>query len=78
MVIHRSLADSAPPGVYGILAGIMHKRVDRSSEARFVSPAFHTAFSRSADPQPDEGAPSLYNFNITHCFTPETNNSIHY
>lgn len=56
----------------------MHKRVDRSSEARFVSPAVHTAFARTAEPQPDEGAPSHYKFDITHCFTPKTNNSIHY
>lgn len=78
VVIHRALEDSPPPGVYGIPAGIMHKRVNRTSEARFVSPAVHTAYARITDPRPDEGAPSLYRFNITHCFTPETNNSIHY
>lgn len=78
VVIRRSLEDSAPPGVYGIPAGIMDKRVDRSSEACFLSPAVHIAFARLTDRAPDKGKPSLYKFNITHCFTPETNNSIHY
>jgi hypothetical protein len=27
---------------------------------------------------PDPGQPTLYKYNITHVFTPETNNSIHY
>ena len=78
VVINRRLENSPPPGVYGIPAGIMHKRVDRTSEARFVSPAVHTAYARIHDPAPDAGAPGLYKFNISHCFTPETNNTIHY
>jgi vanillate O-demethylase monooxygenase subunit len=56
----------------------MHKRVDRTSEARFVSPAIHTAFARVRVNAPDPGQPILYRYNITHVFTPETNNSIHY
>ncbi len=28
--------------------------------------------------EPDAGKPELYRYNITHVFTPETNNSIHY
>lgn len=78
VVIRRELKDCAPPGVYGEPAQIMHKRIDRSSEARFVSPAVHTAFARIGDHNPDPGAPELYRYNITHCFTPETNTSIHY
>lgn len=78
VVIRRELKDAAPPGVYGKPANIMHKRVDRASEARFVSPALHTAFARVRDGAPDPGQPSLYRYNITHVFTPETNNSIHY
>jgi hypothetical protein len=42
-VIRRELKNAASPGVYGKPANIMHKRVDRISEARFVSPALHTA-----------------------------------
>lgn len=78
VVIRRELKNSSPPGVYGKPADIMHKKVDRSSEARFVSPALHTAFARVRLVDPDPGQPALYRFNITHAFTPETNNSIHY
>lgn len=78
VAIRRELRDSPPPGVYGIPADIMGKRVDRTSEARFVSPALHTAFAEINDPAPDDGKPSRYRYNITHTFTPETNTSIHY
>lgn len=78
VVIKRALRNSPPPGVYGKPADIMHKLVDRTSEARFVSPAIHTAYAEIIDPAPDEGKPSNYRYNITHCFTPETNTSIHY
>jgi len=56
----------------------MDKRVDRSSDARFVSPALHTAYARIRVLDPDPGSPTLYRYNITHIFTPENNNSIHY
>lgn len=78
VIIWRELRDSPPPGVYGKPADIMHKRVDRTSEARFVSPALHVAFAQVLDPAPDPGKPARYRYNITHCFTPETNTSIHY
>jgi phenylpropionate dioxygenase-like ring-hydroxylating dioxygenase large terminal subunit len=78
VVIRRELRNSPPPAVYGERAGIMHKRVDRSSEARFISPALHVARAQVADAAPDAGQPSTYRYTITHCFTPETNTSIHY
>jgi hypothetical protein len=78
VIIRRELRNSPPPGVYGKPADIMHKRVDRTSEARFVSPALHVAFAQIIDPSPDPGKPECYRYNITHCFTPETNTSIHY
>jgi phenylpropionate dioxygenase-like ring-hydroxylating dioxygenase large terminal subunit len=78
VVIRRALRNSPPPGVYGKPADIMHKKVDRTSEARFVSPALHVAFAEIIDPAPDPGQPSSYRYNITHTFTPETNTSIHY
>jgi vanillate O-demethylase monooxygenase subunit len=78
VVIRRELKNAPPPGVYGKPANIMHKRVDRTSEARFVSPAMHRAFASIRVVDPDPGRPTLYRFNITHAFTPETNNSIHY
>ncbi|TCM26011.1 MULTISPECIES: aromatic ring-hydroxylating dioxygenase subunit alpha [unclassified Novosphingobium] len=78
VVIRRELLNSSPPGVYGKPAQIMDKRVDRTSEARFVSPALHTAYARVRVHEPDEGKPALYRYNITHVFTPETNDSMHY
>jgi phenylpropionate dioxygenase-like ring-hydroxylating dioxygenase large terminal subunit len=78
VIIKRALRGSPPPAVYGKPAGIMHKKVDRTSEARFVSPALHVAFAEIIDPSPDPGQPQRYRYNITHCFTPETNTSIHY
>lgn len=78
VIIDRSLKNSPPPGIYGIPAKIMHKDVDRLSEARFASPAIHTAFAQIIDHAPDEGKPSVYRFNITHLITPESNGRIHY
>ena len=78
VIIRRELRESPPPGVCGKPAGIMNKNVDRTSEARFVSPAIHVAFAEIIDPAPDTGQPERYRYNISHCFTPETNTSIHY
>lgn len=78
VVIRRELKNSPPPSIYGKPAGIMHKMVHRTSEARFVTPALHTAYARVRMVDPDPGQPELYRYNITHVFTPETNNSIHY
>ena len=78
IVIDRALRNSPPPGIYGVPAGIMHKRVDRLSEARFISPAMHVAFAQILDPAPDGDAPGRYRFNITHLITPETQHTIHY
>jgi phenylpropionate dioxygenase-like ring-hydroxylating dioxygenase large terminal subunit len=78
VTIRRELRNSPPPGVYGKPAQIMHKRVDRFSEAWFISPAMHVAFAQIVDPAPDLGKPGRYRYNITHLFTPETNTSIHY
>ncbi|ABE57698.1 Rieske 2Fe-2S domain-containing protein [Chromohalobacter israelensis] len=78
VLIHRRLDNAPPPGIYGKPADIMHKNVDRTSEARFVSPAVHMAHARIFDPQPEPGKPSVYGYYITHCFTPESNHSIHY
>jgi vanillate O-demethylase monooxygenase subunit len=78
VVIKRELKNARPPGIYGKPANIMEKRVDRASEARFVSPALHTAFAQVRVIDPDPGQPGVYRYIITHAFTPETNNSIHY
>ncbi|WP_321846376.1 aromatic ring-hydroxylating dioxygenase subunit alpha [Paraburkholderia bannensis] len=78
VVIDRELRNSPPPGVYGVPTGLTGKPVDRFSDARFVSPALHTAYARIVDNHDPSGAPRTYRFNITHIFTPETNGSIHY
>lgn len=78
VVIDRELRNSPPPGVYGVPTGLTGKPVDRFSEARFVSPALHTAYARIVDNHDPSGSPRTYRFNITHIFTPETNHSIQY
>jgi vanillate O-demethylase monooxygenase subunit len=78
IIIDRLLRDSPPPGIYGVPTGLMGKRVDRLSEAKFVSPAMHVAFAKIVDNHPEAGKPSVYRFNITHLITPETNGRIHY
>lgn len=78
VIIDRELKDSPPPDVYGIPTGLTGKPVDRLSDGRFVSPAMHTAYARIIDNHDPSGAPRTYRFNITHLFTPETNESIHY
>lgn len=78
VIIDRALRDSPPPGVYAMPTGLTGKPVDRFSDARFVSPALHTAYARIVDNHDASGQPRTYRFNITHAFTPETNESIHY
>ncbi len=78
VVIDRALLNSPPPGVYAMPTGLTGKPVDRFSEARFVSPALHRAFARIVDNNDPSGQPRTYRFNITHIFTPETQQSMHY
>lgn len=78
IVIDRELLESPPPAVYGVPTGLMGQPVDRFSDARFVSPALHTAYARIVNQRDPSGQPRTYRFNVTHIFTPETNNSIHY
>lgn len=78
VIIDRALRDSPPPGVYAMPTGLAGKPVDRFSDARFVSPALHTAYARIVDNHDPSGEPRTYRFNISHIFTPETHQSIHY
>jgi phenylpropionate dioxygenase-like ring-hydroxylating dioxygenase large terminal subunit len=78
VVIDRMLRQSPPPGIYAMPTGLTGKPVDRFSEARFQSPALHTAFARIVDTCPTDGARGEFRFNITHCFTPESQGAIHY
>lgn len=78
VVIDRALLNSPPPGVYAMPTGLEGKPVNRYSEARFVSPALHRAFARIVDMHDPSGTPRTFRFNITHIFTPETHQSMHY
>ncbi|CAM4152285.1 Rieske 2Fe-2S domain-containing protein [Kerstersia similis] len=78
VIIDRELRDSPPPGVYAVPTGLTGQPVDRLSDARFVSPALHTAYARIIDRHDASGEPRTYRFNISHIFTPESQNAIHY
>jgi vanillate O-demethylase monooxygenase subunit len=76
--ILRTLMDSPAPGIYDSPMRLNGKRVDRYSDSRFESPAAHIAHAKIVDPTPESGQASEYLVNISHLFTPETQNSIHY
>jgi vanillate O-demethylase monooxygenase subunit len=76
--LSRSLLDSPPPGIYGVPMKLVGRNVDRYSEGRFPSPALHIAHAKIVNREPREGEKQEYLVNITHVFTPETQNTIHY
>lgn len=76
--IARALRNSPPPGIYAVPMKLEGKNVDRYSDSRFESPAAHIAHARIVDPNPAPGALGEFRVNITHLFTPERQNSIHY
>ena len=76
--ISRVLKNSLPPGIYGHPMKLVGKPVDRYSDSRFESPAGHIAHARIVDLHPKPDAMAEFRVNITHLFTPERQNSIHY
>lgn len=78
VLISRALRDSPPPPIFGVPMKLEGKRVDRYSDSRFASPAIHIAHAKIVDPTPGDGARAEYRVNITHAFTPERQNTIHY
>ena len=76
--ISRVLKNSPPPGIYGRPMGLEGKPVDRYSDSRFESPAGHIAHARIVDLHARFEGKSEFRVNITHLFTPERQNSIHY
>lgn len=76
--ISRVLKNSLPPGIYGYPMKLEGKPVDRYSDSRFESPAGHIAHARIVDLHPQSEATAEFRVNITHLFTPERQNSIHY
>lgn len=77
IIIDRALRNAPPPGIYGVPMQLMDRRVDRFSQARFLSPAIHAAFASVVD-RTEADAPTIYRFNITHLITPETKETVHY
>ena len=76
--LRKELANSPPPGIYGIPMGLTDKLVDRRSEAGFRSPACHIAHATITDLSPAPGAMATHHVNIVHLITPETQDSFHY
>ena len=76
--ISRVLKNSPPPGIYAHPMNLEGKPVDRYSDSRFESPAAHIAHARIVDLSATAGAAAEFRVNITHLFTPERQNSIHY
>ncbi|MBB5393786.1 MULTISPECIES: aromatic ring-hydroxylating dioxygenase subunit alpha [unclassified Herbaspirillum] len=74
----RSLLNSPPPDIYGIPTRLTGRPVDRFSDAAFASPAWHVAHARIVNLEPREGEKREYRFTITHIYTPEHQNTIHY
>jgi vanillate O-demethylase monooxygenase subunit len=74
----RSLLSSPAPDIYGIPTKLVGRTVDRHSDAAFVSPALHVAHAKIVNREPREGEMQEYRFSITHIYTPESQNSIHY
>lgn len=78
VVILRALKNSPPPPVYAVPMRLEGRAVDRFSDARFESPAIHIAHAKIVNLEPREGEAQEYLVNITHAFTPETQNTLHY
>ena len=76
--IARALRNSEPPAIYGVPMKLTGRKVDRYSDSRFESPAAHIAHARIVNAEPRPGELGEYRVNITHLFTPERQNSIHY
>ncbi len=74
VLIRRALKASPPPGIYAVPMAREGVPVHRTSEARFASPALHTAFARLEDPADGR----IWRFTITHLITPESRSAIHY
>lgn len=78
VIILRALKNSPPPPVYAVPMKLEGRNVDRFSDARFESPAIHIAHARIVNLQPRGDEAREYRVNITHAFTPESQNSLHY
>lgn len=78
VVQYRELLDAEPPSIYGIPMGLMGRKVDRFSHAYFMSPAGHIAHAKIINREPKEGEKKEFRVNITHLYTPEDQNNLHY
>ena len=78
VIIKRSLLGSEPPAIYGVPMKLMGRPVNRYSDSRYASPALHVAHARIENPAPVGDERRDFRVNITHVFTPQRQNSIHY
>lgn len=76
--IIRRLTDHPVNLGYGSMIGNLGHRVNRTSDARFVSPALHVAHATVEDLEGGVGGRTAFHFKIQHMFTPETATSTHY
>ena len=77
VIMTREMLGAPVPGVFGQLMGLTGKLVDSVSDNRFESPAAHLSRSSFVASGAEGGVPA-FRINITHLFTPEEQNKIHY
>lgn len=78
VIAYRELLDSDPPPFWAKVMGVVGKRVNRSVEARFVSPALNWGLLTITDRDPAPGARAAFHVNMMHFMTPETQHTTHY
>ena len=76
--VRRVEKDTEAPVHYGKSAGIAGHRVNRISDARWLSPAFMYSLAQVEDLEAAPGARKEFNFWIIHAFTPATLSETHY
>jgi vanillate O-demethylase monooxygenase subunit len=76
--ITRRLDNHLVSGNRGAAIGNLGHRVNRISDARFISPAIHVAHATVEDLDGGVCGRTEFHFKIQHMFTPETATSTHY
>ena len=75
----RQLDNAPPPQIYAVAMKLTHRqKVNRGSDAWYMSPAMNTAFIHIEDIEAAQDEQRKYHVNIVHLMTPETQHSFHY
>ncbi len=75
----RVLKDSAPPTIYAVGMKLEHReKVNRSSDAWYISPALNMAHIEIEDTAAAASERRHYRVKVFHFLTPETQHSVHY